>query len=215
MEIHVRTVRSYKKTSTIQVPAVPDHISPFLLQSATRSANIGASPHDPLSPDGILAFSPSPSPSPLGSPFNMHFNLGESSSQPRLIQPPQNTTQKLEVKLKRMENILGDWGFDSIGEFLEILFYNPVGKDDPRSVAHDLAVARCLQGKMKIKMSDIIALIYSHKHSAPSPKSTRHHERHAPFSPSVSPAEIHHAASFFIHLGKEVLACLHISPLLT
>jgi len=123
----------------------------------------------------------------------MHFNLGESSSQPRLIQPPQNTTQKLEVKLKQMENILGDWGFDSIGEFLEILLYNPVRKDDPRSIAHGLAIACFLQGKTKIKMSDIISLIYSHKHSAPSPKSTRYHERHAPFSPSVSPAEIHHA----------------------
>ena len=92
-----------------------------------------------------------------------------------------------------MEKILGDWDFDSIGEFLEILFYNPVGKDDPRSVAHGLAIARFLQGKTKIKMSDIISLIYSHKHSAPSPKSTRYHERHAPFSPSVFPAEIHHA----------------------
>jgi hypothetical protein len=147
MENHVRTVRSYKKTPTIQVPAVPDYISPFLSQSATSSANIGASPLDPSSPDGLLAFSPSPSLSPLGSPFNIHSNLGESSSQPRLIQSPQNTTQKLQIKLKRMEKIIGDWGFDSIGEFLEILFYNPVGKDDPRSVAHGLAVARFLQGR--------------------------------------------------------------------
>lgn len=35
MENHVRTVQSYKKTPTIQVPAVPDYISPFLSQSAT------------------------------------------------------------------------------------------------------------------------------------------------------------------------------------
>ncbi|KAF8809191.1 hypothetical protein BYT27DRAFT_7284261 [Phlegmacium glaucopus] len=181
------------KTPTIQVPAVPDYISPFLSHSATTSENLGASPLDTSSPDDLLAFSPTPSLSPLGSPFNMHFNLSESSSQPRLIQPPQNTTKKLEVKFKRMEKILGDWGFDSIGDFSEIMFYNPVGKEDPRSVAHGLAVARFLQGKTKTKMSDIILLIYSHKHSAPSPKSTWYHERHAPFSPSVSPAEIHHA----------------------
>ena len=95
-----------------------------------------------------------------------------------------------------MERILGDSGFDSIGEFLQILFYNPTrvaGKEDPRGVAHGLAVARFLQGKTKIKMSDIIILIYSHKHSAPSSRSTQYHERHAPFSPFVSSAEISHA----------------------
>ena len=42
-------------------------------------------------------------------------------------------------------------------------------------------------------MSDIIGLIYGHKHSAPSPSSPLYSERHAPFSPSVSPAEIFHA----------------------
>ena len=117
MESKVRTIRSYKKTPTIQVPAVPDHISPFLSQSATSSTALGASPLDPSSPDDLLALSPTSSLSPLGSPFNMHFNLGESSSQQRLIQPPQNAVQKLEAKFKRMEMILGNWGFDSIGEF--------------------------------------------------------------------------------------------------
>ncbi|KAF8964983.1 hypothetical protein BDZ97DRAFT_1644116, partial [Flammula alnicola] len=103
---------------------------------------------------------------------------------------------KLEAKFKRMEEILGDSGFDSIGEFLQILFYNPtrVARDeDPRGTAHGLAVARFLQGRTKIKMSEIIDLIYSHKHSAPSSRSTQYHERHAPFSPSVSSSEIFHA----------------------
>ena len=95
-----------------------------------------------------------------------------------------------------MEEILGNSAFDSIGEFLQILFYNPTrsaGREDPRGVTHGLAVARFLQGKTKIKMSDIIALIYSHKHSAPSSRSTQSHECHAPFSPSVSPSENFHA----------------------
>ena len=85
---------------------------------------------------------------------------------------------------------------DSIGEFLRILFYNPIrisGKDDPRGTAHGLAVARFLQGKTNVKMSEIIELIYSPKHSAPSSRSTHYHERHAPFSPSVSPSDIQHA----------------------
>jgi hypothetical protein len=93
-----------------------------------------------------------------------------------------------------MEEILGDLGFDSIGEFLEILFYNPTrGAEDPRGISHGRVVARFLQGRNKIKMSDIINLIYSHKHSAPSSRSTQSHERHAPFSPSVTSPEIFHA----------------------
>jgi hypothetical protein len=192
VENSVRTVRSYKKTPTIQVPAIPSFVSPFLSQSGLSLAHSGALPLAPSSPED-LASSSVASLSPLGSPFS---NLSESSSQPRLIRAPQDTTQKLEVKFKRMEEILGDFVFDSIGEFLQILFYNPtrvIGKEDPRGVAHGLAVARFLQGKTKIKMSDIIILIYSHKHSAPSWRSTQYHERHAPFSPSVSPAEIFHA----------------------
>ena len=95
-----------------------------------------------------------------------------------------------------MEEILRDFKFNSIGEFLEVLFYNPTQvaeKEDPHGVTHGLAVARFLQGKTKIKMSDIITLIYSHKHSAPSPRSTQYHEHHTPFLPSVSHAEILHA----------------------
>jgi hypothetical protein len=42
-------------------------------------------------------------------------------------------------------------------------------------------------------MSDIITLVYKHKHSAPSPDSPHASERHAPFSPSVSPADIFYA----------------------
>jgi hypothetical protein len=55
-----------------------------------------------------------------------------------------------------MEEIIGDSGFDTIGEFLRILFYNPIrGKDDPRGTAHGLAVAQFLQGKTNVKMSEI------------------------------------------------------------
>jgi hypothetical protein len=60
-------------------------------------------------------------------------------------------------------------------------------------VTHGLAVTRFLQGKTKIKMSEIVDLIYSHKHSAPSLRSTQYHERHASFSPSISPVAINHA----------------------
>lgn len=42
-------------------------------------------------------------------------------------------------------------------------------------------------------MSEIITLVYKHKHSAPSPDSPHASERHALFSPSVSPADIVYA----------------------
>ena len=95
-----------------------------------------------------------------------------------------------------MEEIIGDSGFDSVGEFLQILFCNPIhisGKDNPRVTTHGLAITRFLQGKPNIKMSEIIELIYSHKHSAPSSRSTHDHEHHTPFSPSISPSDIQHA----------------------
>ena len=77
------------------------------------------------SPSSLLDPSSPTSASVLGSPSNMLGNLSGSPSQPRLIHARQSETQKLEEKFKRMEEFLGNSGFDSIGEFLQILFYNP------------------------------------------------------------------------------------------
>ncbi|EDR07039.1 uncharacterized protein LACBIDRAFT_328320 [Laccaria bicolor S238N-H82] len=92
---------------------------------------------------------------------------------------------KLASKFDRMEQLLKDSGFDSVSELLKILFYNlshVSGQPDPRGVCHAKSVARFLQGRNK------------HKHSAPAPSSPHAPERHAPFSPSVSPANI-----FYVH----------------
>ena len=92
-----------------------------------------------------------------------------------------------------MEESLGDSGFDQIGKFLQIFFYNPTCRaEDPHSVSHGWVVAQFLRGRNKIKMADIIDLIYSHKHSARSSRSTQSHKCHAPFSPSVTSSEIFH-----------------------
>src|SRR5271156_4817467 len=95
-EKNVQSVRSYKKTPTIQVPVTPDFISPFLSQSALSSSNSGASPSVQSSPEDSIASSLSTLLSPLGAPFS---NPSESSSQPRLIRAPQDKTQKLQAKL--------------------------------------------------------------------------------------------------------------------
>ncbi|KAF8952159.1 hypothetical protein BDZ97DRAFT_1768789 [Flammula alnicola] len=108
-----------------------------------------------------------------------------------------------------MEVLLKDSGFDSVGEFLKILFYNPSrisGESDPQGSFHAKAVSQFLQGQNKIKMSDIIVLIYRHKHSAPSPASPLYSERHAPFSPSVSPVEIFHACPSLFSWATNLVA---------
>ena len=187
MEGNIRSVRPYKKRPVIIVPETPAYLKNLLSSAASSSL--------PLSPNdlGELPLTASPL---LGSPFDMPGWMDGSSSQPRVRQSRQSDTQKLADKFERMERLLKDSGFDSIGEFLEILFYNPSripGQSDPRSLFHAKAVAWFLQGRNKIKMSDIISLIYGHKHSSPSPASPHYSERHAPFSPSVAPTEIFHA----------------------
>ena len=184
MEGNIRIVKSFKKLRPIpEVPDIPEHVTRFL--PSPSSSLLLSSPNDQHS--SITSLSPL-----LSSPFNEL----RSSSQLRLIQSPQSDAQKLASKFKRMEEFLKDSGFDSIGEFLEILFYNPSrlsGKPDPRGTCHAKAVSRFLQGRNKIRMSDIISLIYKHKHSAPSPTSPLYSERNASFSSTVSPQEIFHA----------------------
>ena len=186
MEERVQNVRSYKKTPVIAVPEIPQYFK-LLLPSTSSSS--------PASPLINLQESPSTTTlSPLGSPFDLLMD--GSSSQPRLRQSRQSDKQKLACKFERMELLLKDSGFDSVGEILEILFYNPSrisGESDPWGSYHAKAVSRFLQGRNDTKMSDIIVLIYGHKHSSPSTASPLYSERHTPFSPSVSPAEIFHA----------------------
>ena len=189
MENNVRTVRTYKKTPLVVVPEAPHYIARFLPPASnslllSRLDELGEPSYtEPLSPL-------------LGSPFNELRCPYGSSSQPRLIQAPQDEAQKLASKFDRMEQLLKDSGFDSVGEFLKILFYNPSrvsGQPDPRGIFHAKSVAQFLQGRNKVKMSEIITLVYKHKHSAPLPDSPHASERHAPFSPSVSPADIFYA----------------------
>ena len=184
MEGAVRTVHSYKKTPVITVPQTPDYLEQ-LLPSAPSSLL-------PPSPNNIRG----PPSTTLGSPFHERGWLDGSSSQPRLCQSPQTNRQKLALKFEKMEVLLRDSGFDSVSEFLEILFHNPsriAGEPDLRGSFHAKAVSWFLQGRNEIKMSDIISLIYKHKRSAPSPASPLYSERHAQFSPLISPGEIFHA----------------------
>ena len=134
---------AYKKTPLVVLPKAPHYLhrtfSPPCLEfppSFTSGWARGTVIYWPLSPL-------------LGSPFNELCCPYGSSSQPRLIQAPQDEAQKLASKFDWMEQLLKDSGFDSLGEFLKILFYNPSrvpGQPDPRGMFHAKSVARFLQG---------------------------------------------------------------------
>ena len=178
-------MKSCKKLKPIaETPDFVTHFLPSLLNSLL--------PSPPNDQHGSLPTTPLF----LGSPFNDLGCPGGSLSQPWLIQHPQSDAQKLSSKLEKMERFLKDLGFDSIGKFLKILFYNAScisGESDPQGSCHAKAVSHFLQGWNKIKMSNIISLIYKHKHSMPSLASPLYSECHALFSPSVSSGEIFHA----------------------
>jgi len=139
MEGNIRSVQPYKKTLVITVPETPDYLE-NLLPSAS-SSSLPSSPNDTCGPLTTLC-----------SPFNEPGWLDGSSSQPRLCQSPQNDSQKLTLKFKKMEALFLDSGFDSVGEILEIMFYNPsrvAGEPDPRGSFHAKAVSRFLQSVRK------------------------------------------------------------------
>jgi len=160
----------------------------------------------PSSPNDHGSSPTTPLLAPLGSPFNEFGSLGGSSDQAQLIQTPQSDTQKLASMFKRMEAFLKDSGFDSVGEFLKILFYNHsrLSGDPPSRL---LSHKGCFSfSRNKIKMSDIIPLVYRHKHSAPSPNSPHYSERHAAFSPSIPPEDIFHARPALFSWATNLIA---------
>ena len=108
MENNVRTVQSYKKTPLVEVPEAPQHITRFL---PPASNSLLLSHLDEL---GEPSYTEPLSPL-LGSPFNELRCPYGSSSQPRLIQAPQDEVQMLASKFNRMEQSLKDSGFDSFG----------------------------------------------------------------------------------------------------
>ncbi|KAK6992358.1 hypothetical protein R3P38DRAFT_3331169 [Favolaschia claudopus] len=106
-----------------------------------------------------------------------------------------------------MDSYLKEYPFDSVGDFLSILFYDPVrGEPDPRGFAHANAVARFLRGLADVKMSHILPLIYRHRCSYPSRNSARLSERQSMFSTAEAAAAIHHARPFISTWATQLVA---------
>lgn len=139
MEENLQSVRSYKKTPAITVPETPDFLQ-RLLPAASSSSH-------PSSPNDIRG----PSSTMLGSPFNGPGWLDGSSSQPRLRQSPQSDSQKLALKFAKMEALLGDWGFDSVGGLLQT---DSVGKPGSRvAVRPRMEIDEGKRPRKKVPMS--------------------------------------------------------------
>jgi hypothetical protein len=91
-----------------------------------------------------------------------------------------------------MDHALTTYGFDTLGEFLSVLFHpRKRGEKDPRTSSHRHTVAAFLKGQSKITMAGIIPLIFNHHHSRPKKRDTD--EYSAALSPSKPLSEIRYA----------------------
>ncbi|KZP05348.1 hypothetical protein FIBSPDRAFT_967349 [Athelia psychrophila] len=127
---------------------------------------------------------------PLSAASSMDSISSVLSSQPKLRQAKRTVYEKLDAVLAAMKV------FDSLGEFLSVLFYshpNKSNKVDPRTARHVSVVSAFLQGTSGIHMGHIIDLIYKHRQSQPKQSSQHPNEIYLAFSPAVSPTNIHHA----------------------
>ncbi|KAJ7213989.1 hypothetical protein GGX14DRAFT_322691, partial [Mycena pura] len=69
---------------------------------------------------------------------------------------------------QKVDEVLTNYGFDSLGDFLETVFYVHKGDDDdPRTPKHVAVFTSFLQGSSFVKMAHILQLIYTHPQSRP------------------------------------------------
>jgi hypothetical protein len=191
-----KTVRKYVKIpKNLPIPVIPT--LPVFYPSELDAYRPEIAAETTHHPSGIFEYN---NPAASHAPFSADAESPQTSSfshtQPRLRVPPRNAAEKHQDDFERMDTLLKNSGFDSIGHLLSVLFYNHKrnsGNIDPRSATHAKAVSRFLSGRSEVKMSHIINLIYHHPRSKPSPKSQRNFEREMSFCPSATPSEIHHA----------------------
>jgi hypothetical protein len=182
--------------------------TPFL-----RPESIDPAPISSISPPSSSSLAP-PTSSPMN-PSSIHtsssVNLSSISTDssinssfahtiPRLRAEKQSEDQKREKKFADLEHLLKTWNFDSLGDFLEILFYNhrsrSDGPPDPRGAGHAQAVSKFLRSQTRLSVADFIVLIYKHPSSSPRYDSERKEERISALHPNTSmpPSYFHYAA---------------------
>jgi hypothetical protein len=91
-----------------------------------------------------------------------------------------------------MDDVLSTYGFESLGEFLSVLFHPRTrGEKDRRTRRHRQAVGAFLQGRSTITMADIMPLIYDHPKSRPKKRDLE--QCSAAFSPYKPLTDIRYA----------------------
>ncbi|KAK7012556.1 hypothetical protein R3P38DRAFT_3324130 [Favolaschia claudopus] len=148
-------VRSWKRVPKLSIPVIPGFSATTSTPAAGSSASAPATPITPATP--ISAAS-------------------STSTQSRL-------RAARRTKWEKVDDVFSKYGFDSLGEFLQVVFYHHKrGDPDPRTPKHTAVVTSFLQGSSKVKMADIrdfaeatvsiLELIYGHPQSRPKQKHT-------------------------------------------
>ncbi|THU93689.1 hypothetical protein K435DRAFT_861314, partial [Dendrothele bispora CBS 962.96] len=181
-------------------PTIPTHLAdhvlarlpPYVLNSIpiNDNASIHRSPSETQitpSPSTSLQFPLSPSSPPS---FTPHITSASEfpHSYPRLRAARQSPHEKLSMQFQQLDHLLKSWEFDSLGEFLALLFYNHRQRDgpDPRGASHTQAVSQFLHGQTQLKISEFIQLIYEHPSANPKYNSEKKAEQELALHPSAS-----------------------------
>ncbi|KAJ7479249.1 hypothetical protein FB451DRAFT_1451164 [Mycena latifolia] len=103
--------------------------------------------------------------------------------------------------------LLDNMPFESLGEFLELLFHNrPHGERNPRGPTHSSMVGRFLHGADNKRMSHILPLIYRHRSRYPSINSAHPEEQDHMFSMIRPLEEIRNARLYMSTWASRLVA---------
>ncbi|KAJ7336921.1 hypothetical protein DFH08DRAFT_915944 [Mycena albidolilacea] len=185
----------------MDLPPNPTPVRGKIVRSYNRKAPLDPSPTISAAPPADYDFW-APEPSNFFSPAPDFPHV-----QPRLRATVRTAADILESKFAAMDEFLQNYAFDSIGDFLSILFYNrPHGESDPRGPTHAVAVAHFLRGRTDIKVSKILPLIHHHRCSYPAKDSSRLLEREMMFSTTREASTIHHTRPFLSTWAAKLVA---------
>ncbi|THU90081.1 hypothetical protein K435DRAFT_864632 [Dendrothele bispora CBS 962.96] len=185
-----------KPIPTIPTHCLADHVLARLPPSVLNNIPINDNTSMHPSPSETQ-MTPSPSTSlhiPLSpsSPPSFTTNITSASefphSYPRLRAAQQSPNEKLSMRFQQLDYLVKTWEFDSLGEFLALLFYNHKQRDgpDPRGASHTQAVSQFLHGQTQLKISEFIQLIYEHPSANPKYDWKKKAERELALHPSAS-----------------------------
>ncbi|KAJ6461203.1 hypothetical protein DFH09DRAFT_1495516 [Mycena vulgaris] len=171
---HLQTTHPTRITSALMDGNPPPPPLVKLVRAYTRLPKLTIPTLESIRAKGTSSTSNSPvAPSP-----------SSASTQISLRAPKRTCWQKVD-------HVLTTYGFDSLGEFLSVLFHpRKRGEKDRQTKSHWQTVAAFLKGQSKITMAHIIPLIYNHHRSRPKRDTNQHS---AAFSSSIPLSEIRYA----------------------